>query len=553
MPKQNVVGRASSWILILLLSLLACSDPRLWLPGLGLGALWWKNSRASGLRRYRELLDNYAIVGETDRNGKFRVVNDLYLSMFGYSREEVLGNTHSLVNSGVHPPEFWSNLWQTISQGRIWQGEICNRAKNGQLYWLRTVIAPTPDGTGFMSLQHDITSLKQAEESLSQLLQQAEQATRAKSAFLANMSHEIRTPMNGVLGMSELLADTPLSPDQRDLVDTIRLSTRALLGVINDVLDFSKIEAGKLELEASLFPLTDVIHETLGLLRPACLQKGLQLHLYLEPGLPTWIESDAGKLRQVLLNLLSNAVKFTPPGGEIRLWACSPDTSDDRLLLDIRVEDTGIGIAPEMQQWIFQEFSQADSSTTRKYGGTGLGLSIAAGLVELLGGKLQLTSRLGQGATFFFRLPVRPACVPVEHEPGPTVLLPPLRILLAEDNVVNQKLAKRLLEKLGHRVVVACNGQQAIDCLANECFDVILMDLQMPVLDGEEATVRIRQREATSGSRTPIIAVTANATCGDRERCLSLGMDGYLSKPLEMPKLLRLLHSVVNHEVAAPL
>jgi len=627
-------------------------------------------------------LDLLGIVSMADRAGNIIQVNDAFCDISGYERQELIGQNHRLLRSGVQDTAFWAQMWETIAAGKPWRGEVCNRTKSGGVYWVDTFIAPFVDDDGlvdkYVSIRIDITARKAAQalakrnadilnaaiEALedafvlyddqdrlvmcnqryrdiyplcadvimpgntfediirvgaqrgqyatdpqqleqwvsermaahrqadSQLIQKlahgqtlriferrmangytvgfrvditqlvqateaAQAASTSKSQFLANMSHEIRTPMNAILGMLTLLRKTDLSPKQADYAAKSEAAAQSLLGLLNDILDISKAEAGKMTLDPQPFGLQQLMSDVQVIVHAYIGTKPVELRLQAANDLPARVRVDAMRLKQVLINLCGNAVKFTPQG-EVTLSIDLVDRIASQVMLKFAVQDNGIGIAPENQTKIFSGFTQAEASTTRRFGGTGLGLAISQRLIELMGGKLELQSALGRGSRFYFTLtlPVvaeEPAAPAVSADDtaaaSDTGKLAGLRILVAEDNFVNQQIASELLSGEGAVVTLANHGQEALDLIAAapEPFDLVLMDMQMPVMDGLTATVQIRTTQ--DATALPIVAMTANAMDTDREACLQAGMNDHVGKPFNMAHLVKVIRQVTGRSV----
>jgi PAS domain S-box-containing protein len=666
------------------------------------------------------VIDQVAIVAVTDAEGAILSVNDKLVEISGYSRAELIGANHRLLNSGLHSPSFWLNLYRTIAAGRIWRGEIRNRRKDGSFYWVDTHIIPSQDAAGqitsYTAVRFDITKRKEAEEAYHRIAalqaaildhggfavissridgtietfnraaeqmlgyeanevigktdprifhdaaevdQRAERfsqelgrpvmagyetfvihsqlglpneyewtyrhkdgstmpvllsvtalrdaggeitgylgmaadisdrrrreqelrdaqaglksqfeelarakerierevtrqlslleelalekdramaATREKSAFLATMSHEIRTPMNGLIGVLNMLQSTKLDAEQAKLVEIALRSSNDLVQITSDILDYSKLEAHKTKIEQADFELGELIEDIILLLSPSAVGKGLSLVTRVTPALPLHLTGDAFRIRQILTNFLSNAIKFTA-AGSVTLAIDIAESADRGILLMAKVIDTGIGLDAAAQAKLFARFTQAEMSTSRRFGGTGLGLAICKQLTELMDGRIGVDSMPGRGSTFWVELPLQRAAVPATRSLAMPREIGSLDLLVAEDNSTNQLVIRAILESLGHRVTLVGDGRAALETMQRRAFDMVLMDVQMPVMDGPTAARAIRGLPGAAGE-TPIIALTANAMTDDRESYIAAGMDDYVSKPIDPKRLLEAL------------
>lgn len=480
----------------------------------------------------------------SDETSRFIYANQEACLATGYSREELMRLKISDIDPQF-PEDQWPDAWQRLISQRSITFEGFHKKASGQIYPVEITSNYFEfNGQGYnLGLARDITERKKVAAVLQEAKERAETANRAKTEFLANMSHEIRTPMNGIISMAHLIRMTALTEEQQEYMDSLQTSSQNLLSLISDILDISKVEAGKLELEKAAFSVRTTIGEVVASQRARISQKKLEIFTELDDGLPDVLLGDSLRLKQILLNLLGNAIKFTE-NGSINIVAQQSSRNNNQLVMRIMVADTGIGMSAEVLERIFAPFEQADSSTTRKYGGTGLGLSICRRLAELMGGRIWATSQPGSGSTFFVELPFvvhdQPAAAALDQGLDPELPLEvrPLTLLLAEDNQINARSMSAILTRFGHQVVTVVNGQEAFEQWHNSSWDCILMDIQMPVMDGVEATRLIRQAEQALGSHTPVIALTAHAMQGDREWLMAEGFDGYAAKPVDIKSFL---------------
>lgn|GEM_PF-1393370 len=520
----------------------------------------------------------------TDSEAAIEYVNAACLASTGYEKADLLGKNPRIFNSGLTPREVYKSLWDSLKQGKPWSGQFVNRHKSGEIYYEYVRISPLRDINGktthYLAIKENVSEkisinkeldnyrvhledmVVSRTTELARAKEVAEVANKAKSTFLANMSHEIRTPLNAVVMLTHLLRQTMLDSNQQDKLAKLSSSAEHLLAVINDILDISKIEAGKLILEASDFAVSEVVDKVLTQVREQAAAKGLVLKVKLDAGLPRQFHGDATRLVQALLNFVGNAVKFTE-SGSVTLLARLITENDETLKVRFDVTDTGIGISPEAGARLFQSFQQADGSTTRRFGGTGLGLAISKRLAELMQGEVGFESKPGEGSTFWFTACLkRPVSIAQKPLPGglwaapherPEIIIPRdfsgARVLLCEDEIINQEVMLEVLLDLNLQVEIAANGAAAVGLANRNFYDIVLMDMQMPLMNGLEATQALRQmpRYAT----VPIIAMTANAFEEDRQACFDVGMNDFLAKPIDTERLFdTLLHWLRQHRSA---
>jgi len=495
------------------------------------------------IKNINDILDKHVIFSKTDENGIITYVSTALVELSGYSRDELLGLTHTVFKHPDNKRETFDGMWKTITSKKIWSGELKNRKKDGTSYWLRLTITPELDAdgeiVGYSAYREDISNQKALESEKIK----TQEALEFKSMFLSNMSHEIRTPLNGIVGFTHMALKTDLDDKQKDLLQKISTTSDVLLNVINDILDISKIEAGKMPIEKIKFDLKRSIQHIEELLQDKAKEKNITLSVDYDHMKNFNLLGDPLRISQVLTNLLNNAIKFTQMGKVILRVI---DLGSD--IVRFEVEDTGIGLKENQMKLLFQSFSQADMSTSRKFGGTGLGLAISKNLVEMMGGTISAKSDFGVGSTFSFELPL-PATEPntledqsdtsshydeIEAEVN---AIKGAKVLVAEDNKMNQMLLEMLLEESSLTLDFAQDGQVALDRFKQNDYDMVLMDIQMPYMNGYQATEQIRMIDA----QIPIIALSANVMEEDIQKAYDAGMDDYLAKPIDNVRLYEVL------------
>jgi len=499
-------------------------------------------------------LDQHTIVSVTDVKGDISYVNDKFCEISGYLREDLIGKNHRVVKADYHDDQFFKEMYITIEQGNVWHAEMCNKSKEGNIFWVDTTIVPTlyDNGTpkSYVSIRTDITEIKKAEHELLKAKETAEEATRLKSDFLANMSHEIRTPMNGVIGMTGLLLDTELASKQRLYAQNTMKSAEGLLTIINDILDFSKIEAGKLELEILAFDLQDLAEDVVELMAFKCREKSIELLVRFVPGTQRFVFGDPGRIRQILLNLLSNAIKFTEKGN-ILLTIESNVEENNRVNVVAQVEDSGIGIAQEHITKIFNKFDQEDGSTTRKFGGTGLGLAICEQLCHMMNGKISVTNQKGYGSCFKFNMILDVADESNFSQPhfGKIKELESLKTLIVDDLDIAVTVICDQLADLNLNIESVSNGKMALESLnkailQQQPFDIIITDFHMPEMDGEMLAKVIQKNEIMRNAA--LIFLTSSPRIDDSDYLHDLGFDGCLVKPTQGNELAQIISLIWN-------
>jgi PAS domain S-box-containing protein len=486
----------------------------------------------------------------TDTDGIIEYVNPKFTKVTGYTREEVLGKKPNILNSNIHEPEFYKELWDTIKAGRDWNGELFNRKKNGDLYWDSSFISPIKDSKGrithFVAIKEDITERKQIENELREAKRSAEAASRSKSEFLANVSHELRTPMNAIIGMTELMLDTRITKEQREYLNIVQRSSNSLLSLLNDILDLSKIEAGRLMLEPLPFSLRGSLGDTAKTLSVQAHKKNLELVYYIDSEVPDRLIGDAGRLRQIIVNLIGNSIKFTKEGEIVLKIEVLEELPDTRVLLHFLISDTGIGIPGEKLDTIFDKFSQADASTTRRYGGSGLGLAISSRLVNLMEGIIWVDSpssfphfkKTGPGSTFHFTalFEIDKSTLDARRQVEVDVKkLEGLPLLIVDDNKTNRMFLQEVLSRYGLKPETANSGKDALRLLEEKSFQLLILDYQMPEMDGGTVLTKVRNELK---SDIPVILLSSGIRSEELDHLIRMGISSHFFKPIDIRELL---------------
>lgn len=504
----------------------------------------------SEIEQLKYALDQHSIVAITNVAGDITYANEKFEKISGYSKEELIGSNHRIVNSGFHSQDFFKNMYHTISKGKVWSGEIRNKSKSKKLYWVESTIVPFLDNNGhvesYIVIRTDITERKDAEAKLIKAKVAADMAVIAKSEFLASMSHEIRTPMNGVLGMLGLLAKAPIEAEYKRKVDVAYGSAKSLLSLINDILDYSKIEAGKLDLEILDFDLRALLGDFIDSMAMRAQEKDIELILDFREIDYLMVRGDPSRIRQILANLVGNAIKFTHRG-QIIVRASFKDSEDGEYVFKCEIVDSGIGIAQDKIEALFESFTQADSSTTREYGGTGLGLAIVKRLCEIQNGGIEATSKLGEGSTFSFWLKMQ--CSEQKAPVVPQIDIAKFKLLVVDDNLVNVEVLSDQLRIWGANVEYATSGSTALELMKNQHYDLAFLDYQMPKMSGPELAEKMNEQFPNIKK----IMMTSMISIGESDQFKALKFNGYFPKPATAVDLMNALKIIMDAKVDIPI
>ncbi len=483
----------------------------------------------------------------TDSVGNISFVNEKFCEVSKFTRTHLIGKSIFKIYNENQFGKITKEIYNVVKSGKVWRGDLRQFTLDGEVFWTNSTVVPFINSLGtpskYIWISRDITIRKNMEEELIKAKEIAEKAVQAKDSFLANMSHEIRTPMNAIIGFTDLLSQTTLQPEQKEFVENVQTAGENLLLIINDILDLSKIESGKLVIDSQPFNLTSTLKHVYDLLKINTNNSAIDFSLHLDPTLPENIIGDKGRLNQILMNLTGNALKFTQKG-KVTISVNLVKDVNNLCTIKFSVKDTGIGIEKSKLKSIFERFTQAEESTTRTYGGTGLGLNIVKQLIELQNGEIHVESEVGKGSEFYFILQFPKHLSTIENPKNFLIENrnpEKLSILLCEDNLLNQRLATIVIQNFGFDIDIANNGQEGLEKLKKHHYDLILMDLQMPVLDGYQTTLNIRNELKLN---IPIVALTAHSLIGEQQKCLDIGMQGYIAKPFKQKDLLNTITEI---------